>query len=297
LLISGESGTGKEILAHSIHNLSRRKKGPLVSINCSALPNQLLESELFGYDEGAFTGSRRGGKPGLFEIAHNGTIFLDEIGTTPKNVQARLLRVLQEKEVMRIGSDRMIPIDVRVLSATNKDLTEEVQKGDFREDLFFRINVLHIKIPPLRDRIEDIPCLVKTLIKKASKNYGLKAPRVPDTLVETLQEYSWPGNVRQLEAFLERLILLSGTKINKKIFRDLFQELCMYQLLKQATSRKQVTSLKDSAKRKTIEYETQIIRDALQKAGYSKSQAAKQLGISRATLWRKLKNLNLDEHA
>jgi len=293
LLISGESGTGKEILAHSIHNLSQRKKGPLVSINCSALPDQLLESELFGYDEGAFTGSRRGGKPGLFEIAHNGTIFLDEIGTTPKNVQARLLRVLQEKEVMRIGSDRIIPINVRVLSATNKDLTEEVQKENFREDLFFRINVLHIHIPALRDRIEDIPCLVKTLIKRASKKYGLKALNVPDSLVETLLDYSWPGNVRQLEAFLERLILLTGPRMNNKIFKDLFQELCMYPPLKPGKPGKQITSLKDSTKFNNMEYESKLIRDTLQKEGFSKTRAAKKLGVSRTTLWRKLKNLDL----
>lgn len=150
ILIMGETGTGKEVLSQSIHNLSERKKSPFVSVNCAALPEQLLESELFGYEEGAFTGSKKGGKPGWFEIAHTVTIFLDEIDTTPKNVQIRLLRILQEREVVRVGGDRKIPIDVRVIAAASKDLAVAVQQDRFREDLFFRLNVLRIRIPPLR---------------------------------------------------------------------------------------------------------------------------------------------------
>ena len=290
----GDTGTGKELLAHSIHNLGPRKRSPFVSINCSALPDQLLESELFGYEEGAFTGSRRGGKPGLFEIAHHGTIFLDEIGTTPGSVQARLLRVLQEKEVMRIGGDRMIPVDVRVIAATNKHLIEEVHEGRFREDLFFRINVLNIDIPPLKDRVEDIPLLLKDLVKRASKKYGLIALSIPDSFVKKLMNYSWPGNVRQLEAFIEKLILLSDSKFDPEVFNQLLKELYQYSSSPEDQGEGQLTSLKETIQCKNQEVEARMIRKALAETNFSKSKAAERLGISRASLWRKLKSIDLD---
>ncbi len=291
ILVSGETGTGKEILAHSIHNLGRRKRSPFVSINCSALPDQLLESELFGYDEGAFTGSRQGGKAGLFEIAHNGTIFLDEIGTTPKNVQTRLLRVLQEKEVMRIGGDRMIPVDVRVIAATNKNLADEVKEGRFREDLFFRINVLKIHIPPLRERSEDISLLFNALIKRARKKYGLMSLSIPESFVKKLLNYYWPGNVRQLETFIERLVLLSDSKFNANLFYELFHELYEYSSTNQNQSKAPASSLKEKIRHKNKEAEAEILRKTLAETNFNKSIAAEKLGISRTSLWRKLKEI------
>jgi transcriptional regulator with PAS, ATPase and Fis domain len=287
----GETGTGKEILAHSIHNLGRRKRLPFVSINCSALPDQLLESELFGYDEGAFTGSRRGGKAGLFEIAHNGTIFLDEIGTTPKNVQTRLLRVLQEKEVMRIGGDRMIPVDVRVITATNKNLAKEVNEGRFREDLFFRINVLKIYIPPLRERSEDIPLLIKALIKRASEKYGIIPLSIPESSVKELLKYYWPGNVRQLESFIERLILLSDSKFKTNIFNELLYELYEYSSTARNQTKATAGSFKETIQHKNKEFEAELLRKTLAETNFSKSKAAEKLGISRTSLWRKLKEI------
>ena len=289
ILITGETGTGKEILAHSIHNLGPRKKGPFVSINCSALPDQLLESELFGYQEGAFTGSRRGGKPGLFELAHKGTIFLDEIGTTPLNVQARLLRVIQEKEVMRIGGDSVIPVDVRVLAATNKNLEKEVHEGRMREDLFFRINALTINIPPLRDRMEDIPLLAKALVRRAGNKYHIDPPTIPEPLVERLLDYSWPGNVRQLENFLERVLLLSGPEIRFEVFDELYSELYKSPSLRESVTVRSAVSFKEAMASKNRTYEYRLISKALEEENYSKSRAAKKLGISRTTLWRKLK--------
>ncbi|MBW1789297.1 MAG: sigma 54-interacting transcriptional regulator, partial [Deltaproteobacteria bacterium] len=225
VMITGETGTGKEILAHSIHNLSLRQKGPFVSINCAALPDQLLESELFGYEEGAFTGSKRGGKPGLFELAHGGSLFLDEISATPLSVQTRLLRVLQEKEVMRIGGDRLIPIDVRIIAAANRNLQEEVLAGRLREDLFFRLNVLNIYIPPLRARIDDLPVLVDALIRKLSAKYHGPTFSIASSYTRNLMTHSWPGNVRQLENFLEKFLLLSDKKFDPRIFQTLFHEL------------------------------------------------------------------------
>jgi transcriptional regulator with PAS, ATPase and Fis domain len=296
ILIMGETGTGKEILAHSIHNLGRRKRLPFVSINCSALPDQLLESELFGYDEGAFTGSRRGGKSGLFEIAHDGTIFLDEIGTTPKNVQTRLLRVLQEKEVMRIGGDRMIPVDVRVIAATNKNLTEEVNEGRFREDLFFRINVLKIYIPPLKERPEDIPLLIKALIKRASEKYGLMPLSIPERFIKELYKYHWPGNVRQMESFIERLVLLSDSKFSTNVFNELLHDLYAYSSTAKNQSKTPANSFKEAIQHKSQEFEAEIIRKTLAETNFSKSQAAKKLGISRTSLWRKLKEIELSGH-
>ncbi|UCF92954.1 MAG: sigma 54-interacting transcriptional regulator [Desulfobacterales bacterium] len=296
VLITGETGTGKEILAQGIHNVSQRKKGPFVSINCSALPDQLLESELFGYEEGAFTGSRKGGKPGLFEIAHHGTIFLDEIGTTPKNMQARLLRVLQEREVMRVGSDRLIPVDIRVIAATNEDLNKVVQQGRLRQDLFFRLNVLNVYLPPLRERVADIPLLVEALIKKTSAEYGIEPLSIPDAFIEKLLGYAWPGNVRQLENFLESLILLSDSRFQSKIFEELYHELYRYPFVSQGSGPSTSNSLKEQLARKTQDHEFDMIQKALRQSNYNKSKASKKLGVSRTTLWRKLKQRRMHSH-
>ena len=209
MLLLGESGTGKELFAQSVHNHSSRAKEAFVAINCSALPGQLLESELFGYVGGAFTGARKEGKRGLFEQAHNGTIFLDEIGDMDKELQSRLLRVLEEKQVRRLGSDSVIPVNVRVIAATNIDLWSEGVKGNFRLDLYYRLNVLNIKIPPLRERRGDIALLAEWLMKLYCGQYGKEMQTLPKTVLEALKEHQWPGNVRELKNVMERIVLSS----------------------------------------------------------------------------------------
>jgi transcriptional regulator with PAS, ATPase and Fis domain len=298
ITIVGETGTGKEILAQSIHNLSPRTKQAFVSINCAALSEQLLESELFGYEEGAFTGSRKGGKPGLFETAHKGTIFLDEIGATSQNVQRHLLRVLQEREVMRIGADRIIPVNVRVIAASNQELVEEVNKGRFREDLFFRLNVLSINIPPLRNRLEDLPYLVKKFLIILSLEYKKEPFQIPDRCIKKLQEYFWPGNVRQLKNFIERLFLICDSGFNMNVFDELFIELIEYRPKKfSANIQSQTDSLKDQLKANTAQNEYETIKRALEVSNFSKTKAAKLLGISRTTLWKKLKLIKYNSAA
>jgi len=193
VLINGESGTGKELFAHAIHNESRRSKGPFIAVNFAALPDNLVESELFGYEEGSFTGALKGGKAGLFEQAHKGTIFLDEIGDASLSVQTRLLRVLQEKEIMRVGASKLIPVDIRVLAATNKDITQLVEEGKFREDLYYRLKVLQIEVPPLRMRKQDIPMLIKEMMSKEKKE-----KEISKEAMQKLMSYQWPGNVREL---------------------------------------------------------------------------------------------------
>ena len=296
ILIMGATGTGKEILAQSIHNLSGRAGNPFVSVNCGALPEQLLESELFGYEEGAFTGSKKGGNPGRFEIAHKGTIFLDEIDTTPSIVQTRLLRVLQEQEVMRLGADRKIPIDVRIVAAASKDLGLSVQEGRFREDLFFRLNVLRIFIPPLRNRSEDIPGLLDYFIRKLSGKHSLDPITLSHSYIQKLLEYSWPGNVRQLQNFVERLVLNCNLRCSTNTLDELYEELIQYPPQSQnIPSALNVEPLKEQIKVKKIEQESRIIKKALLNAKFSKTKAARDLGISRTTLWRKLKEAAIED--
>ncbi|WP_213974434.1 sigma 54-interacting transcriptional regulator, partial [Tepidanaerobacter acetatoxydans] len=210
VVVTGETGTGKEMLVQSIHNASLRKNGPFVAVNCAAVPENLLESELFGYEEGAFTGARRGGKKGLFELAHNGTIFLDEIGELPLKLQARLLRVLQEKAIIRVGGDRVIPVDVRIIAATHRNLEEDVEKGTFRQDLYYRLNVLRLLLPPLRERKDDIPLLIDRLLEKICGKTNKVRPIITDEVLQIFNAYHWPGNVRELENMLERLVVLKG---------------------------------------------------------------------------------------
>jgi len=297
ILITGETGTGKEILSHSVHNLSHRKKRAFVSINCAALPETLLESELFGYEDGAFTGSRKGGNTGLFEMAHKGTILLDEIAATPHSVQIRLLRVLQEKEVMRIAGNSLIPIDVRVIANSNRDLVEEVQKGRIREDLFFRLNVLHIHIPPLRERVEDIPLLVAEFVEKISREQGLEPVIIPRANISKLMEYSWPGNVRQFINFIERIVLLCKSKFRHDIFQEQYNEIIRYSpiLEKPAIDHPQ-TSLKKQLDQLNKENEVTIIVKALQQCKFKKGDAAALLGISRTKLWKRIKELNIQDY-
>jgi transcriptional regulator with PAS, ATPase and Fis domain len=292
ILITGETGTGKELLAHSIHNLGPRKQGPFVSVNCAALPEQLLETELFGYAEGAFTGSRRGGKPGLFELAHMGTIFLDEISSTSQNVQSRLLRILQEKEIMRIGGDRVIPIDTNVIAASNKQLSDEVKEGRLREDLYFRLDVLNISIPPLRERLDDIPILVNALIAKVTDKAKLKPFKIPAPYMEKLKEFDWPGNIRQVENFINRLVLLSDSKFDPDLFSELYHQLIGYQAGDGKPTKKNMPNFTGHLKYRTSENESKTILETLKEVNFSRTKAARKLGISRTTLWRKLKAEN-----
>jgi transcriptional regulator with PAS, ATPase and Fis domain len=207
VLIMGESGVGKEVITNKIHALSRRKNQPFIKINCGAIPENLLESELFGYAGGAFTGAKKDGKPGMFELASTGTLFLDEIGELPLGLQVKLLRVLQEKSLTRVGGVKPIPIDVRVIAATNKDLPVLVKMGAFRDDLYYRLNVFGIQIPPLRQRREDIPPLLYEMLRKVNLQYNLQKKFAP-AAVERLVNYDWPGNVREMENLVERLVVL-----------------------------------------------------------------------------------------
>lgn len=280
LLIIGETGTGKELFAQSVHNACSRKDNPFVSINCGALTESLLDSELFGYEKGAFTGARQEGKTGLFEMAHMGTIFLDEIGDISPAVQVRLLRVLQEKEIMRIGGTRLIPVDVRVIAATNRDLWSLVETGKFREDLFYRLNVLELKIPSLRDRLSDIPELVRTfLIKKAlsvNTNAVLEAFTPPVT-------YAWPGNVRELENVLERFCALaSDYQPSRENYAQLLDECFVMRMQTRWAS----SGIAGQKRRKINGDEIAMTIDEM---NGNKTTAARRMGISRTTLYRKIR--------
>jgi PAS domain S-box-containing protein len=288
VLILGETGTGKELFAQSIHNASPRKDKPFVAVNCAALPETLLESELFGYMEGAFTGARKGGKAGLFELAHEGTIFLDEISEMSPMLQARFLRVIQEKEVVRLGDDRVIPIDIRIIAATNRDLYSQVKKGEFREDLFYRLCVLELETPPLRKRKEDIPALVKFFIKEKSNRLGKDIRKVSHEAMDRLVNYYWPGNVRQLENIIERSVVLCNTQ---EIGVDLVTEV-MNGSPDFSTEGPDNTSIGTETGEgllKNIEADT--IKKVLEETRWNKTLAAEKLGISVTTLWRRLKSL------
>ena len=278
ILLTGESGTGKELFAHSIHNLCARKDGPFVAINCSALPDNLLESELFGYEDGAFTGAKKSGKPGLFELAHQGTIFLDEIGSISAAVQSRLLRVLQQKEVMRIAGDRIIPVDVRIVAATNMDLLRMVKHGQMRMDLYFRLNILRIHIPPLRERKEDISALVESFLEHHSRKYEKRMNPLPKKLMRRFLTHSWPGNVRELLNFIERFVILIDTPDKYEEVMDLLFEEC-HVTERVLSEGGETNSFVSGEEKKPIE------------DYYKKKAIAKMMGISRTTLWRKLKDL------
>ena len=281
LLIYGETGTGKEVLAQSVHNASPRKSGPFVSVNTASLPPSLLESELFGYAEGAFTGAKKGGKPGLFELAHGGTIFLDEIGELAPDIQSRLLRVLQEKEIMRLGDDRIVPVDVRIISATNKDLFGLVRQGRFREDLYYRIYVLGLRLPPLRERIDDIPLLFRSCIAEIA---GKEARSVSLTAgaLDALREYGWPGNIRQLRNVAEVIAYCGPETVDERYVREILAE--------QETKIEREPPLLPAKKTISIkEMEADVLRDLLRE--HSPEEVCKMLGISRVTLWRKKKAL------
>ncbi|RKO67581.1 sigma-54 interaction domain-containing protein [Desulfofundulus salinus] len=286
VLILGESGTGKELFAHALHTEGLRSKGPFIKVNCAAVPENLLESELFGYVEGAFTGARKGGQPGKFELAHGGTIFLDEIGDMPMSMQAKLLRVLQEKEIERLGDTRPRRVDVRVIAATNQNLEELIGKGRFREDLYYRINVVTLNIPPLRERMDDLELLVEHFIKHFNRQFGQRVTGVSPEVMEILMNHHWPGNVRELENVLERAYnVLDGTVIQKK-------HLPLY-LQKAGLARGQRAN-HSGLPRLVEEAEREAILEALAATKGNKRQAAQLLGISRAGLYKKLKRYQIE---
>lgn len=289
ILIEGETGTGKEVMAQSIHNHSHHASGPFVAVNCAALPENLLESELFGYAPGAFTGADKKGKRGLFELAHRGTIFLDEISETNPQIQGRLLRVLQEKQVMRIGDNKVIPIEVRVIAATNRSLQELVEERKFRQDLFYRINVLKIEISPLRKKPEDIPCLIDHFIEYYRKKLDKLSISLSNEALTYLSAYNWPGNVRELRNFVERLMVISKKqKIELEDIKDKFIK------TSQGVHKTPLLYTEDLEKdvRMTLS-EKETIERALKSNLGMMHYTAKELGISRTTLWRKMKKYNL----
>lgn len=286
VLIVGESGTGKELFAHAIHNASKRYLGPFVNINCAAIPPELLEAEFFGYEEGAFTGAKKGGKIGKFELANKGTIFLDEIGDMPIKMQVKLLRVIQEKEVERVGGNSLKKIDVRIIAATNKNLLDSVKEGSFREDLYYRLNVMNIVVPPLRERKEDIPILANSLRVKITNKLGVYAEGISKEALDCLVNYDWPGNIRELENVIERAVNLLDSDLvikldhlPKKIIKNKF---------------KYHTSDGKYLKGIVEEVEKEIITEYLIKTNWNKNMTAKLLGISRAGLYKKIEAYKLE---
>jgi len=290
LLIYGETGTGKELFAQAIHNASPRKNNPFVAFNCAAIPENLLESELFGYVGGAFTGAKKGGKMGLFEQAHKGSIFLDEIGEISPDIQARLLRVLQERKVRRVGDDRLTSVDVRIIVSTNKDLYQLVEKKKFREDLYYRINVLNLNLPPMWKRREDVPLLVNFFIKKYKQKLKKAVEGISKEGIQILENYTWPGNIRQLENIVERLMV----RTKEDYIRASLVKEVMNPLPGNKLGLNRVDFFKSDMNIPLMgnleEIERKIIKRVIQEEKGNKAAAAKRLGIGRTTLWRKLNN-------
>lgn len=282
VIVEGESGTGKELFVQAIHYASERSGKPFIAVNCGAIPAQLIESELFGYMEGAFTGAKKGGMPGKFELAHGGTLFLDEINSMPEDMQVKLLRVLQQNEVTRVGGTTPIPIDVRVIGATNESLEMLVDKNDFRRDLYYRLGIIVIQIPPLRERLEDIPELFKYLLNKISKRLNVQCPEFNPAILKYLKSYHWPGNIRELENYIERAVVLSQ---GKKLFIEHFP----YKVIEH-------TFLPEKMELTTLEkVEKEFIKKALDVYDGNISKASQSLGITRKTLYNKMKTFNLQK--
>lgn len=282
IVIEGESGTGKELFVQAIHNASPRNGAPFIAVNCGAVPNQLIESELFGYEDGSFTGAKKGGKQGKFELANGGTLFLDEINSMSKDMQVKLLRVLQQNEISRVGGSDPIPINVRVIAASNQSLELLAEEGDFRKDLFYRLGIFIIEIPPLRSRTEDIPELFAHLVKKISNRIGIKNIDFDPDILKYLKFYQWPGNVRELENYIERAIVLAqGERISLAHFpKRVIQQLPQ-------TNDQTLTPLEN--------VEKESILKALDIFNGNISKTSKQLGITRKTLYKKIRDYNLEK--
>lgn len=288
VLIEGESGTGKELIARLIHGLSRRKNRPFVAVNCGAVPETLFESEFFGYRAGAFTGALRD-KPGMFEAAQGGTLFLDEIGDLSLGMQSKCLRAIQESELRRIGDTRVSTIDVRLVSATNKDLEHEMETGRFREDLFFRVSVLRIGVEPLRYRLDDIDVLSRHFAAKHASRLRKEPPEISDEVLQMFRQYPWPGNVRELENEIHRLVALShdGTRITG---------LGVSSRIRRHACGPTRSGVEGVLKARLASYEKEIIKDALEKYGWNKAKAARYLGLTRQGLHRKVQRLRIQRY-
>lgn len=278
ILITGESGTGKEVVARNIHKLSVRADCPFVAINIGGIPENLLESELFGYEKGAFTGANMR-KKGMFEVASTGTLFLDEIGDMPLSLQVKLLRVLQDKKIQRLGSTQDIPIDVRIISATNKNLDDLIKIGSFREDLFFRLNVIKVELPALRDRVDDIPLLIGAFIKKLNKKLNKNIKDITKEAIESIKSYNFPGNIRELENILERAFILADNNIINESNLGLTN----------------INKKNNLNKGKFKDIEKDAIIKALHRWDGNRTKAANELGVSRRTIINKIKEYNLKE--
>ncbi len=289
ILITGESGTGKELFAHAIHSSSNQKKGPFVAINCATLPNDLLESELFGYEKGAFTGARETGKKGLIELAHRGTLFLDEITTLGYPLQAKLLRLLSEHEILKLGSDRIVPIDVRILASTNEDIEDCVEERRFREDLYYRLNVFRLRIPPLRDRPEDIMPLFLNFVSKINHDIFRKISPGKTIIEKALVGHTFKGNVRELENIAKRFCLLYGANRWERNLINIIQG-CLEKKVSPDVGKEALSDLKTI----TQNSEKQLIEDLMKKHRY-KSDVARALGVAPSTLWRKIKKYGIQK--
>jgi DNA-binding NtrC family response regulator len=289
VLVTGESGTGKELVARALHFNGARKQKPFIAVNCGAIPESLLESELFGHVRGAFTGAIKD-KAGKFEAANQGSIFLDEIGTMPSHLQTKLLRVIQEQEVERVGSNKPMKIDVRIISATNLDLEQQVRQGNFREDLFYRLNVIPLHLPPLRERKQDIMALVMYFLEKYCRQMGRTVMTISKKALEALEDYTWPGNVRELENLVERMVALTEGDVIQ--FEDLPAVMCEQNRLSGAVSLELTERGVDMVSVIT-EIERKLIVQALTLSNGVKAQAAALLGINRTTLVEKLKRLKM----
>ena len=286
ILVTGETGTGKELIANAIHVNSPRKSNPFIKINCAAIAENLMESELFGYEKGAFTGAVVT-KPGRFELAHKGTLFLDEVGELPKEMQVKLLRVIQDQSFERVGGLKTITVDVRLITATNRNLLSDVKEGRFREDLFYRLNVLPIHLPALRERRDDIPALADFFIGKFNKKLNRCISGVDDGVLELFRQYDWPGNIREMENLLERVVVMAkGTIVT---LEDIPAEIrTQTELIVQETQDVQAGQFKDFIKSQTCEVEKQLILRSLEECGWNVTHAAQQLGLSRKGLQLKM---------
>ncbi|WZL71635.1 sigma 54-interacting transcriptional regulator [Clostridiaceae bacterium 35-E11] len=281
VLITGESGTGKEVFANAIHEMSSRRNNNFVKINCAAIPENILESELFGYEDGAFTGAKRGGKVGKFELANLGTIFLDEIGDMSFDMQAKILRVLQEKEIERVGGNTTKKVDVKIIAATNHNLLEKMKKGEFREDLFYRLNVINFELPPLRERPKDIPLLCEFFLQKYNNEFGIYIEKIEEEAMVHLKKYTWPGNIRELQNVIERAYnVVEGNIVTIKHLPERILE-------------NSKNSPSGDLNKILNEVEKQTILQTLEFLGGNKSKAAEVLGINRASLYQKLKKHGL----
>lgn len=296
ILLTGESGTGKELIASMIHSLSSRRDKPLIKVNCAAIPETLLESEFFGHERGAFTGAVTS-KPGRFELAHGGTLFLDEISEISPEIQVKLLRAIQEREFERVGGIRTVQVDVRLVAATNLNLEREVDEGRFRQDLFYRLNVVPIQLPPLRSRVDDIPHLVKFFIKRMNTRLKRSVHGVSDNALAALENYSWPGNIRELENVIERAVLLCSGDIIEPDILNIRRENERTERSTSNSANQLLTdgrNIKEIIQEETDRVEYSLLLNALQRTGGNVTRASKLLGLSRKGLQLKLRRHNLD---